>query len=340
VARTRRSNLALSLALAFATFGLSGRAIAQVPRPSTGPKAMRVGPPGPLQVATQEQALDVGSVADGVLGAGDPVWPERRFVDTWSLRGRAGSTVVVDLLSDQFDAVLYLVSHFQMTWNDDGAGGCDARLEVTFPENGVYTLLASSYHGEEGGRYTLRVSDRPTPPLAGSCQSTGGPVPSEALPPPNESCDVARRMGWLSIAAEVDGGPDFPAILARERTACELGIEVRSGDEWPNGSVARVGGRWDYPNGNTAILGNRWDYPNGNTAHVGNRWDYPDGSTAALGDRWFLPDGTPTTAAGIIEFALARLAPGRAEQLLAYYRDSTGDWQSLVLLVMASEASR
>ena len=331
--------LAFSLALVCLA-GPAARAQAQVPRPTLEPKTMRVGPPAAVPTTTQEQALDVGSVADGGLGPGDVVWPERRFVDTWTLRGRAGSTVVVDLLSDEFDAVLYLVGASHMDWNDDGAGGCDARIEVTFPATGLYTLLASTYHADTGGRYTLRVSDRPTAPLAGTCGTSSEVAPAAPLPPPNETCVAVRRMAWLSIAAAIDGGPDLPVILARERTACELGIEVRSGEDWPNGSPARIGNRWDYPNGSTAILGNRWDYPNGSPAYLGGRWDYPDGGTAHLGGRWFLPDGTPTTAGGIIEYALPRLAPGRGEELMAYYRANTGDWQELILVVMASEASR
>lgn len=312
----------------------------QVRRPTSEPKRTAPSPAGATPVSTQEQALDVGSVADGALAPGDAVWPERRFVDSWVLRGRAGSTVVVDLLSDEFDAVLYLVGGFRLDWNDDGGGGCDARIEVTFPTTGLYALLVSTYGAEAGGRYSLRVSDRPGQPLAGTCGSSTRSAVAAQLPPPNETCLATRRMAWLSIAAQVGGGRDLPMILARERTACELGVEVQSGEDWPNGSPARLGNRWDYPNGITAVLGARWDYPNGNTAYLGGHWSYPDGSMAYLGGRWFLPNGTPTTAAGIIEYALPRLAPGRGEELMSYYRESTGDWQSIMLIVMASEASR
>jgi hypothetical protein len=330
----------LTLALAVAPIWLpGGRVNGQVPSPSNATKSMQA-LPGLVPAAAQSRVLDVGSEVADALGPDDPMWPERRYVDAWELRGRAGWTVAVDLISDEFDAVLYLVSHFQLTWNDDGAGGCNARVEITFPENGAYTLLASSYAAGAGGRYTLRVTDHPSAPLAGSCAQAGQAIPAEPPPPPNETCTTTRFMGWLTIAAGVGDGPDMAAIRAKERTACDLGIEVQSGDTWPSGDRVFFGGRWSYPNGTTAFFGGGWNYPNGSTASFGGRWSYSNGNTAYFGGMWFLPNGTPTSESGIMEYALARLASGRGEDLLAYYRDSTGDWRSLMLVVMASEASR
>jgi hypothetical protein len=141
------------------------------PGPAAGqdrPGPSKARPPAAASgvAASQQYAgLDVGSVVGGELGEGDSVWPERRFLDAWALVGRAGETVTVDLLSDAFDAVLYLAGGPELLWDDDGAGGCEARIAITFPTSGTYALYASTYGSDQGGAYTLRVTDRPAAPL-------------------------------------------------------------------------------------------------------------------------------------------------------------------------------
>ena len=53
--------------------------------------------------------------------------------------------------------------------DDDGAGGCNARITFTVLEDGPYRVVASSLNAIETGAYTLRVSDRPGPTSDYAC---------------------------------------------------------------------------------------------------------------------------------------------------------------------------
>ncbi|MEQ1856720.1 MAG: hypothetical protein ABL963_09625 [Longimicrobiales bacterium] len=334
--------IVLSFVLAASAVLGNGSAAAQVPPSGRAAKSAlvpsaAVTPPN----AQTRDALDVGSVVNGALAPGDGVWPESRYYDQYALIGRAGSSVTVDLVSDEFDAVLYLVGSFQLTEDDDGAGACNARIEITFPVDGTYLLRASSYRRNEAGAYTLHVTDRPAPPSEATCDRVGE-QPAAPPPPPNanDTCVFVRWMRILTIAAEPGGGVDYPALEARERMACELGLETQSGDPWPNGRTARQFDTWYYPNGQLAFQFGAWHYPNGQLAFQFDAWHYPNGQLAEQFDDWRLPDGTPTSPSALIETAIARLPAERVEELLAAFRDSTGDFQTLVLIVLASEAFR
>lgn len=330
------------LSFVLATSGLLGNesSAAQVPPSGRTAKSALV-PSAAVTPPTAQarDALDVGSVVNGALAPGDGVWPESRYFDQYPVIGRAGSSVTVDLLSDEFDAVLYLVGSFQLTEDDDGAGACNARIQITFPVDGTYLLRASSYRRNEAGAYTLQVTDRPAPPSDATCDR-GGEQPAAPPPPPNETCNVVAWMEWLSIAVESGGGVDFAALEARERTACEMRLETQSGDAWPNGRTARQGGSWYYPNGQLARQFASWYYPNGQAVQEFGRWYYPNGQPAQQFNNWLRPDGTPSSPSSIVETAIARLPAERVEELLAAFRDSTGDFQSLMLIVLASEAFR
>jgi hypothetical protein len=127
---------------------------------------------------TDGRRLTVGGEFTGALSTADFVSPDDYYVEAWALEGQAGQSVTLDLLSDSFDPRVYLVGPgFPATqWSDDGAGGCNARLTVTFLENATYTVVASSYAGETG-TYILRVSEQPGPAPAYGC----GEVNPEAL---------------------------------------------------------------------------------------------------------------------------------------------------------------
>ena len=61
--------------------------------------------------------------------------------------------------------------------DDDSGGGCDARLTVTFLENGTFRVVAGSLGSRQTGTYTLRVSEQPGAAPGYGC----GDVDPEAL---------------------------------------------------------------------------------------------------------------------------------------------------------------
>lgn len=141
-------------------------------------------------LSTEGRVAEVGAEQSGVLpfhGAsyvGSPV-------QAWALRAGAGREVTVDLRSGDFDAYLRLLGPGidDPLTDDDGAGGCDARITFAAPEEGVYRVIVSSL-GSSGGAFTLAVHDDPPPPDARPCvpaeRSDGSGVDSgtdvQALP--------------------------------------------------------------------------------------------------------------------------------------------------------------
>ena len=60
------------------------------------------------------------------------------------------------------DAFLYLMGPGLSSplMDDDGAGGLNSRIEVTLPEEGVYTLVVSSVGAGSEGDFRLRAFRR------------------------------------------------------------------------------------------------------------------------------------------------------------------------------------
>jgi|TARA_B110000116_G_C16754461_1_gene545072 hypothetical protein len=95
-----------------------------------------------------EQGLRAGGREFGQLTSAQPV-VEGQPVQAWAFRGNAGHTAIIDLISDSFDGYLRVLGPGLGTLeNDDGGDGLHSRLEVTFPENGVCRILASSLGGD------------------------------------------------------------------------------------------------------------------------------------------------------------------------------------------------
>jgi hypothetical protein len=95
----------------------------------------------------------------GRLQWGDSRGYDGKFVDTVPYQAAEGETVVVDLVSDDFDALLFVASPEGIILgdDDDSGEGSNARVTVTFPEDGLYEIRATSY-AEATGDYVLTVS--------------------------------------------------------------------------------------------------------------------------------------------------------------------------------------
>ncbi len=93
----------------------------------------------------------------GRLTGADPVI-DGKPVQAWAFEARAGGFVTIDLMSDDFDSYLYVVGPGlpEPLTDDDGGEGLNSRLDVSFPYDGVYRVVASSLGGTLG-TFTLRV---------------------------------------------------------------------------------------------------------------------------------------------------------------------------------------
>ncbi len=130
------------------------------------PGAVVVGEVEPVGPEEHEIRVEiVGDEIDDELAIGDFTAPGGAWVRAYELVGTAGNTVTVDLTSDAFDALLILIGPglAELVFDDDGAGACNARITITFPEDGSYRILASTFAPETGGAFTLRAAAEPGP---------------------------------------------------------------------------------------------------------------------------------------------------------------------------------
>ncbi len=130
---------------------------------------------------TDGRTLELGSEVQGELTAddgndlvhlyrGDNHF-DTLYVQAWGLDGRQGDSATVDLISGAFDAYLVVVGPglSDVLEDDDGGGGCNARISLVFPADTSYRVIVSSMEPRKGGAFTLRVSKTPAPRTPGRC---------------------------------------------------------------------------------------------------------------------------------------------------------------------------
>lgn len=188
--------------------------------------------------ATAQRSLVPGEITTGSLTSADPQMDDGAYYDEYAFDARRGETVVLQMESSDFDAYLHLgLSRRSGGWrelarDDDGGNGRNARLQYVVPEDGTYTVRASSL-SQASGRYTLT--------LAGGRVSSGGgyydePVrPARPLPRRDRRDDVVlageRIDGYLSPTdPRLDGGEPFHLYRYNGRRGERLTLTLRSAD--------------------------------------------------------------------------------------------------------------
>ncbi|NEO52816.1 MAG: tetratricopeptide repeat protein [Okeania sp. SIO3B5] len=71
--------------------------------------------------------------------------------------GRAGEAITIELSSSEFDAYLVLFDPNSkgIAKNDDGGEGSNAKITITLPTTGTYTVIVNTYEKGEQGSYKL-----------------------------------------------------------------------------------------------------------------------------------------------------------------------------------------
>jgi len=146
--------------------------------------------------------LEVEKAQNGTLSASDYFGPDDVYVDVWELQGQAGGSVTIDMKSDDFDTVLYVVGPglAETLWDDDSGGRCDARVVLRFLENGIYRVAATTTGSRTTGVYTLTASASAPPASAAPC---GGPDPATFAAMPLAGSITA---GGEAVNGSLDGG--------------------------------------------------------------------------------------------------------------------------------------
>jgi hypothetical protein len=166
--------------------------------------------------------IAVGQTREGELEPSDAGLDEYH-ADIWELAGRAGEHVVIELRSVEFDAYLGLTGPglAMALTDDDGAGQCNSRIDVTFPETGTYRIVATTFRNGASGLYTLWVDREPGPEAEGGCAV---------------SRESRRRLNALPLASTLAVGRAAEGQLDATATALAGGsmgraymLSVRSG---------------------------------------------------------------------------------------------------------------
>ena len=107
--------------------------------------------------------LRTGSSASGSLDTDDLAFDDGSFYDEWTYTGVGGESVTITMTSNDLDPFLLafrgssVAGGEYITEDDDGGGDLNARITVTLPASGTYTIAANTYAGGETGSYQLTV---------------------------------------------------------------------------------------------------------------------------------------------------------------------------------------
>ncbi|MFP4151433.1 MAG: PPC domain-containing protein [Alkalispirochaeta sp.] len=107
----------------------------------------------------EARTISMGETVTGTLGPKGGLGPAGRY----QLSGRDGQRVVIDLVSDDFDAFLQVFDEEGQEFSDDDGGGdYNSRLGYRFDRDGSITIVATSLSGGETGRFELSVGEEAT----------------------------------------------------------------------------------------------------------------------------------------------------------------------------------
>jgi len=81
------------------------------------------------------------------------------YYATHTFEGTVGEVLTIELTSEDFDTVLFLIGTNEevLATNDDGAGGTDSLILITLPASGTYTIVANTSEVSRTGPYQLEL---------------------------------------------------------------------------------------------------------------------------------------------------------------------------------------
>jgi hypothetical protein len=129
----------------------------------TGSFTLTVQGSGGASSAGGTRTLRVGETVAGRLAESTPTLGDGSHYDTYAIDARAGERLFVTMTSGDFDTYLRWgrgegASFESITYDDDGGGGTNSRLEIDISAAGRYVIQANSYGADATGAYTLAVT--------------------------------------------------------------------------------------------------------------------------------------------------------------------------------------
>jgi len=146
-----------------------------VTRPLTAQgKAPHPVPSVPRAQPAPKGTIAVGQTVRDSLTRRDPLLPaDSTYAQQWRLGAtRAGETVTIDLVSDVFDAYVFLLGpglERERPQDDDSGGSCNARLTARLPQTGDYYVVVTSSDKFRTGAFALSVTAGAKPQSLAPC---------------------------------------------------------------------------------------------------------------------------------------------------------------------------
>ncbi len=124
--------------------------------------------------AGSSHAIAIGQTQQGNLARTDVLLTsDSTYAQPWTIQGRAGTTITIDLESDAFDAYLFLrgpgISGGRDFQDDDSGGSCHARLTATFPQTAEYEIVVNTADHYATGAFSLSVTSGSKPKSVARC---------------------------------------------------------------------------------------------------------------------------------------------------------------------------
>ena len=207
----------------------------------------------PATTTAAVRPLRIGETVRGALAETDAVLEEdETFYDSYTIQGRPGQRLQVEMSSDSFDTYLNLGrmeggEFVSKSTDDDGAGeGTNSRMRVTLDESGEYILRANSM-GVGTGPYTLTITERPEPrPGTAQALRVGADVSGSLADGDAETDEGALYDLWsyrgaagealtITLAAQ-----SFDTMVAIGQMANGKFQELSSNDDGPDGTNSRL----------------------------------------------------------------------------------------------------
>lgn len=174
------------------------------------------------------------SAGAGRLGPGDEQLSSGEYFDRVIFVGAAGDEVVIELISSEFDPYLIVIdaSESVLAQEDDTPGlGLGARLTLTLPAAGQYTVIVTSAFSGETGAYSLLISTPAQAAAIGSGSQAQTPAqtptqtPSTPTTPPATGAQPRTVTG---TAVDTHGRPIAGARVWIQPAITTGVVEVRT----------------------------------------------------------------------------------------------------------------
>ncbi|WP_419939801.1 caspase family protein [Candidatus Palauibacter sp.] len=168
--------------------------------------------PYQLMIEPRRPAIVAGSARDFELVSTHDTLGDGTHYRTWDYYGEAGEQLTVSMDSKDFDAYLILGrgrvgSNFEwLEEDDDGGLDTNARLSLSLPEDGLYTIVANS-DTPAVGTFTLQV-EHELPAAPSPFAGTGDPSDRYALlvginDYPGRAADLRGPLGDVAIMHDI-----------------------------------------------------------------------------------------------------------------------------------------